>query len=98
MNCPKCSGKMVRKRGETPEGFEYSYFSCPKCGEEVLSLGQLEEVAKKYAEMKKYSVKISKWGESLAMRFPRELAKKYGLKKNEKLTLIPEKNSIKILA
>ena len=98
MNCSKCSGKMAKKRGETPEGVEYSYFSCEKCGEEVLNLEQLEEVAKKYAEMKKYSVKISQWGESLAMRFPRDLAKKYGLKKNEKLTLVPEKNSIKIIA
>ncbi len=89
---------MVEKRGKTLESVDYSYFSCTRCGEEILTMDQLEEVAKKYTEMKKFRVKISKWGESLAMRFPKELAKKYGLKKNGSVTLIPEKNSIKIVA
>lgn len=98
MKCPKCSGKMVEKKSSTPEGIEYSYFECEKCGEEILNMKQLEKVAKKYTELKKYTVKINKWGKSLAIRIPKDLTKKYGLKKNETVTLIPEKGSIKIVA
>ncbi len=89
---------MVQETGKTPEGVKYAYSRCGKCGEEILDMKQLHEVAQQYREMKKYTAKISKWGESLAMRIPKELAKKYGLKQNEEITLIPEKGSIKIVA
>jgi len=88
---------MINKIGITPEGFEYDYSKCNNCGEEIVNLKQLHEVAQKYREMKKYSVKISKWGDSLAMRIPKELVKEYDLKNEKQITLIPEKRSIKII-
>ena len=97
MNCTKCKGKMINKKGITPEGFEYDYSECTKCGEEIVDLKQLHVVAQKYREMKKYSVKISKWGDSLAMRIPKELVKEYNLKSEKRITLIPENKSIKII-
>ncbi|MBT7241193.1 MAG: AbrB/MazE/SpoVT family DNA-binding domain-containing protein [Candidatus Diapherotrites archaeon] len=97
MNCTKCRNKMIKKKGITPEGFEYTYSKCVECGEEIVDLKQLHEVANKYRYMKKYSVKISKWGDSLAMRIPKELAKEYNIKSDERITLIPEKKSIKII-
>lgn len=98
MNCTKCEGKMAEKKDKTPEGVEYKYFECNKCGEEIVDIKQLHEVAQTYREMKKYTAKISKWGESLAMRIPKELVKKYSLKQNEEVTLVPEKNAIKVVA
>jgi hypothetical protein len=96
MKCGKCGKKVTKKTGFTPEGFEYDYFSC-ECGEEIVDMKQLHEVAQKYREMKKYHAKISKWGESLGIRIPKELTKKYNLKQNSEITLIPEKKSIKLV-
>jgi len=98
MNCIKCSGKMIEKKDITPEGVEYKYFKCTECGEEIVNMKQLHNVAEKYREMKKFTVKLSKWGESIGIRIPKELIKKYKLKKNEEISLIPEKNAIKIIA
>ena len=98
MNCPKCGNKLVEKKDKTPEGVDYLYSKCTNCGEEIVSMKQLHEVAQHYREMKKYTAKISKWGDSLAMRIPKELTKKYNLKQDEEVTLVPEKNAIKIVA
>lgn len=84
--------------GKTPEGFTYNYYKCKKCGEEIVDMKQLHEVAEKYRFMKKYHAKITKWGLSLGLRIPKTLAKKYGFKDNEEVTLIPEEEGIKIVA
>ena len=89
---------MIEKESKLPDQVPYHYHHCPKCGEEVLDMKQLHEVAQHYREMKKYTAKISKWGDSLAMRIPKELTKKYNLKQDEEVTLVPEKNAIKIVA
>src|SRR3989344_6182975 len=88
--CSECNGEMVEKTNKTPEGFAYKYFKCNKCGEEILNIEQLHNVAEKYREMKKYHVKLSKWGLSLGLRIPKELAKKYNFKNDKDVTIIPE--------
>ena len=87
---------MEEKKDETPEEISYNYYSCPKCEEELVDMKQLHNVAQKYRELKRYSATVSKWGESLAIRIPKELAKEYGLKPNKQVNLIPGKNAIKI--
>ena len=89
---------MVEEKGETPEGATYSYYRCANCCEEIVDMKQLQAVAQQYREMKKYTAKISKWGESLGIRIPKELAEQYSLKQNGEVTLIPEKKAIKIVA
>lgn len=98
MKCMLCEGKMVEKEDKTIDGISYKYSSCTKCGDEVLDMGQLHEVAEKYREMKRHSVTVSKWGQSLAIRIPKELVKKYHLKANKHVNLLPEKNAIKIIS
>jgi len=39
---------MEARKGKTLEGLEYSYYHCSKCKEEILTMKQLEELAKKY--------------------------------------------------
>lgn len=95
--CSECGDKMKELVAETPEGFEYKYFKCGKCGEEILNMKQLHNVAEKYRKMKMYHAKLSKWGLSLGVRIPKELVKKYHLKDNEEITLIPETEGIKII-
>ena len=82
---------------KTPEGVGYNYFKCSKCGEEILNMSQLHNVAEKYREMKRFHAKISKWGMSLGLRIPKELAQKYKFRDNEEVTMIPEKEGIKII-
>jgi DNA-directed RNA polymerase subunit RPC12/RpoP len=98
MNCPKCRTKMVEQKDDTPEGIEYKYYKCEQCGEEIVDLKQLHEVAQSYHEMKRYTAKVSRWGESLAIRIPKELTEKYGMRQNEEVTLVSEKRAIKIVA
>lgn len=82
---------------ETPEGVEYKYFKCEKCGEEIVNMKQLHNVAQVYREMKRYHAKISKWGLSLGVRIPKELAEKYHFRDDEEVTIIPEDNGIRII-
>ncbi|MFC1769055.1 AbrB/MazE/SpoVT family DNA-binding domain-containing protein [Nanoarchaeota archaeon] len=95
--CSECSSKMREMKSKTPEGVEYKYFKCHKCGDEILNMEQLHEVAQEYREMKKYNAKISKWGLSLGLRIPKELVERYKLKDDEEVTIIPEENGIKII-
>ena len=95
--CTECKGSMKELESETPEGIRYKYYRCEKCGEEILTMDQLHEVSEKYRILKKYSVKVSKWGQSLGVRIPKELAKKYHLKANEEIIIIPEKEGMKIV-
>lgn len=88
---------MVELTGKTPEGVKYRYFRCGKCGEEIVDMRQLHNVAQKYKEMKRFSAKISKWGMSLGLRIPKELVEKYKFRDNEEVTMIPEKEGIKII-
>lgn len=96
-NCAECKGKMEELKGKTQESIEYSYFKCKKCGDEVLSMNQLHNVAKKYRELKRYNAKISKWGQSLGLRIPKELVKKYKFENEKEVTIIPEDSGIKII-
>ena len=89
---------MVEKTGTTPESVEYQYHKCIECGEEIVDMKQLHAVAEKYLKMKRYTAKLSKWGESIGFRIPKELVKQYNLKENENISLVPGKKTIKIIA
>ena len=95
--CTNCNGTMRQLKSETPEGAEYFYYKCAKCGEEILNMEQLHQVAEHYREMKKYNVKLSKWGLSLGLRIPKVLVDKYKLKKEKEISIIPEKSGLRII-
>lgn len=95
--CSECKGKMVELKAKTPEGVEYDYFICEMCGEEIIKVNKLHAVPQKHKLMKRYNTKISKWGTGLGIKIPNELVKKYNLKDNETVTIISEKEGIKII-
>jgi len=95
--CTECNGSMKEHNAKTPEGFDYRYFKCDKCGEEVVNMKQLHSIAEKYRIMKRYNAKLSKWGLSLGVRIPRELVQKYKFKDNEEVIIVPEEKGIKII-
>lgn len=96
--CSECKGLMEELNSKTPEGVGYFYYKCKKCGEEIVDLKQLHQVAEEYRALKKYQVKLSKWGLSLGLRIPKELVTRYNLKENEEVAIIAEKKGIKIIS
>lgn len=95
--CSECKSELKEFTAKTPEGVEYTYFKCGKCGEEILDMKQLHNVAEKYREMKRFHAKISRWGMSLGVRIPKELVQKYKFKDNEEVMIIPEDSGIKVI-
>lgn len=83
--------------GKTPEGIGYHYHQCPRCGEEIVDMKQLHEVANKYRTIKSYHIKLSNWGPSLGIRIPKEIVEQYGLKDHKEIILIPEEQGIKMV-
>ena len=95
--CSECNREMKELVNKTPEGIEYNYFKCTKCGEEILNMNQLHNVAEKYRVMKNYHVKLTKWGLSLGLRIPKEIVEKFKLKNEEEVVLIPDEKGIKLI-
>lgn len=95
--CTDCGGSMQELKSKTPEGIEYNYYKCRKDGGEIVDMKQLHEVAESYRTLKKYNVKLSKWGLSLGLRIPKELVDKYKLKNEKEVSIIPEKKGIRII-
>lgn len=91
-----CGKKMKEVKSKTPDGISYRYYKC-SCGEEIVDMKQLHDVAEKYREMKRFHVKLSKWGMSLGLRIPKELTLKYGFTENKEVTIIPEERGIRII-
>ena len=58
--CSECGKKMEEKEDVTPERIAYKYFKCPSCGEEIVDMQQLHDVAKKYRALKRYHAKVTK--------------------------------------
>ena len=95
--CPECRREMEELEAQTPEGIKYNYFKCNKCGEEILNMNQLHNIAEKYRTIKRYHAKLSKWGLSLGLRIPKELVQRYNLKDEGEVAIIPEEKGIKII-
>ncbi len=88
---------MEELKAKTPEGVSYNYYRCKSCGEEIVNMNQLHEVAQKYRVMKRYHARLSKWGLSVGLRIPKELVQKYKFKDNEEVVILPEEKGIKII-
>ena len=95
--CTECNGIMREFEAKTPENIRYNYYKCENCGEEILDMKQLHSVTEQYRTLKKYYVRLSKWGLSLGLRIPKELVKKYKLKDDVGVVIIPENKGIKII-
>ena len=96
MKCTECGGVMHHARGEMPDGIPYERWDC-SCGESVLDMNQLGKLAKRYREMKRHRVKVCKWGGSLGIRIPKALTEKYGIDSDDEMTIIPEKDGMRII-
>ena len=94
--CTECGKGMKKLSAKTVDNISYDYYKCTSCGDSILNMDQLGELAEKYRIMKKYRAKLSRWGKSLGLRIPKDLEKEY-FKGHKEVNIIPEKGYIKII-
>jgi len=70
------------------DSVDFTAYKCSKCGEELLTMGQLKTLAGKYRELRNaQQTKIARWGNSLAVRIPQALAKELDLHEGDEAVL-----------
>ncbi len=99
MECYKCNIEMVEKSEQIgKEHFEHRYWHCPKCKDEFLDMEQLHEVAEKERALRKAEkAKFAQWGNSVALRIPKAMAKAFKIVPGKTALLMREKNAIKLV-
>ncbi len=99
ITCPVCNGNMEKVKDSMPEdNIDFEAYKCVSCGEKLMNMNQLGVLAEKYRNLRKAKeVKFQKWGNSLAVRIPKELVDELHLAPKKKGLAIKEKNSLKII-
>jgi len=96
--CWECGGKLVELQSFDPNGVPIRHWHCTKCGEEIVDMEQLHESAMIYRELRKSHVAtISKWGNALALRIPKEIVVSQKIKPGEKFRIQKEKNGFRAI-
>ncbi len=99
MECPICKGEMKKINDKIKEdGIEFEAFKCQSCGEEIMDMKQLKSLADKYRKLRKAKeIVFAKWGNSIAVRIPSEIAKEYKIKSGKPGIITKDKEGIKII-
>lgn len=100
MKCPLCNkGRMEKVKDVIEEdGMPFEAFKCNSCGEEIMDMQQLKVLANKYRKLRKAKeVVFAKWGNSLAVRIPKEVAEEYRIKSGRQALLTTSREVIKII-
>lgn len=99
MECPICKGKMEKVRDKIKEdGIAFEAFKCQSCGEEIMNMRQLKLLADKYRKLRKAKeITFAKWGNSIAVRIPSEIAEEYKIKSGRSGIITKDKEGIKII-
>ena len=99
MKCPICKGAMKIIKDTIPEdGLSFDAYRCTSCGEELMNIKQLKLLASKYRRLRKArDTTFAKWGNSLAVRIPRDMAGDLGIIEGKHGLIIKEKEGIKII-
>ena len=99
MKCKICGGDVEKNIGVMKEdGVEYEYFKCSKCSEEYLDIGQLEKVAVEYRKLKDAKdITFQKWGNSIALRIPKDIADACDISSGKHGKLFKEKDGLRIV-
>ncbi|MEM0359863.1 MAG: AbrB/MazE/SpoVT family DNA-binding domain-containing protein [Candidatus Diapherotrites archaeon] len=103
IKCHLCNGKTELKSEELQlDGGRIiiknsPYYECTKCGEKFATSKQMQKLSEQINTKFVFQRPIINAGRSLAITLPADLVQYYGLKKGNKIKLIPEnKKEIKI--
>ncbi|HLC75079.1 MAG TPA: hypothetical protein VJH88_04465 [Candidatus Nanoarchaeia archaeon] len=99
MKCPICKGTMEKVKDIIEQdGVEFEALKCTSCGEELLDMAQLKSLASKYRSLRKAKdVTFAQWGNSIAVRIPRDIAEEFHIVSGKQGLLKKEKDGIKIV-
>ncbi|MBI5391663.1 hypothetical protein HZB00_01540 [Candidatus Woesearchaeota archaeon] len=100
MKCPHCKQGILEKYTGVMEedGISYEALRCSQCGEEIMTMPQLKELAKKYRKLRKAKeVTFAQWGNSLAVRIPNDVVQEYKLASGKRAVLTKDKQGIRII-
>lgn len=80
------------------DGVAFEAFRCPECGEEIMTMKQLGELARKYRKLRSAKeVTFAKWGNSIAVRIPSDIVEAYSIKEGKSGLITKEKEGIRII-
>lgn len=95
--CPNCKKRELRPwKFELGYGVEAKSMHCTNCKFNVTAPEDLEKAMKQLSAKMAKRVKVINVGEGLGIRFPKELALYYNVKKGQRVTVRAEKSAIKI--
>lgn len=100
MKCPICNKEEMEKAKDLmkQDGIEYEVFKCSKCGEEIMDMTQLKNLASKYRKLRKAKeITFAKWGNSIAVRIPHDIVEKYKITSGKHGIMSNDKEGIKII-
>lgn len=100
MKCPTCLKAEMEKKTDViqQDGVEFEALSCPKCGEEIMTMKQLKVLADKYRVLRRAKqVTFAKWGNSLALRIPTDIVNEYKLLEGKQALITKDKEGIRII-
>lgn len=96
--CWECGGRRIELIDRDPDGVVYKYWKCTKCGDAVLDMDQLHGAAEQYRKLiRAKRAKVSKWGNALAFRIPKEIAISQKIKAGEKVRIQEEKIGFRVI-
>lgn len=99
MKCPICQKGLMKKKKDSIEqdGMEFEAYKCLECGEEIMTMKQLKVLANKYRKLRDAKdITFARWGNSIAVRIPSDIAEEYNISAGKRGILIKDKKSIKI--
>lgn len=78
---------------------DFTAYQCLKCGEELMDMNQLKALAEKYRELRKAKeVTFAKWGNSLAVRIPKEFSEELAIREGDHAFLKRSERGMEIIA
>ena len=100
MKCPVCQkGDMEKKKDVIEQDkVEFEAFKCSECGEEIMTMKQLKALAGEYRKLRNAKeVTFAKWGNSIAVRIPSDIAEEYHIFAGKHGILTKDKEGIKLI-
>lgn len=100
MKCPICNKGEMEKIKDVikQDGVEFEAFRCKSCGEEIMNMKQLKVLAQKYRKLRKAKdITFAKWGNSIAIRIPRDVVDEYHITSGKHGVLTKDKDGIRII-
>lgn len=100
LKCPLCTGLMQRIEDQIePDKVGFTAYKCTKCGEELVNMEQLKELAHKYRALRQAKeITFARWGNSLAVRIPQNFAEELAIKEGGHGLLKRSREGLEIIA